>query len=1455
MTNRLQETSSRAPDSGPGDLVVVGIGASAGGLSAFQRLLDAMPPDTGTAFILVQHLDPTHQSMMVDLLSSHTSMTVLQAADGMPIVPDRVYVIPPGVYLSVRDRSLRLTEPRNRHGSRLPFDFLLHSLAAEFGPHAAGIVLSGTGADGSVGLRSLKDAGGLVIVQDPAEADYDGMPRSAIATGTVDQILPVARMPEALVRLRRSLPRARPVDDDATPPQDAPADWLTAIVGILHDQTLYDFTQYKRGTLQRRIERRMAMAEIATKDIGTYLERLRDDQGERDLLAKDLLINVTGFYRDPKVFDLLATEVIPGLVASHPAEDALRVWVAGCSTGEEVYSLAMLLMEQITATRQRVKLQIFASDVDPDAVATAREGHYPGTIEADVSSDRLARFFVREADGYRVTPELRATVVFTVQDLLSDPPFSRIDLISCRNLLIYLQPEAQAKAISLFHFALREGGLLLLGNAETIGHSDDRFEVVSDSGRLFRHVGRRRPGGGGFLMRPDGVTRAAQIGSGTVPSRLSALTELSQRLVVARHAPATTLVSPAHECLYTLGPIDTYLRVGAGQPTNDVLVMAREGVRARLRMAIDKAIAEDGPVSITGGRLRHNGETLAFRIDAEPVICDGETLLLICFLEERGSRTRRTRKADSVRSEREVELQEELDATRLELEGVVRDLERSVDTQKVIAEETLSINEEFQATNEELLTSKEELQSLNEELTALNSQLQETLERERTVSDDLQNILFSTDAATLFLDADLNIRFFTPTIQAHFHVIPGDIGRPIADLSSLNADRTLLDDAREVLGSHQPTEREIETRDGVWHIRRILPYRSRDESVGGVVVTFTDITELKQTAEALQKARRIAEQADLAKSRFLVAASHDLRQPLQALALIQGLLADTVKGEDEKKLVARLGQTSAAMTAMLDTLLDLNRIEAGVVRTEIGAIEVGAVFERLREEFTFLASAQGSVLRIVPCRQRIMSDPALLEQMLRNLLSNAVRYTAHGKILLGCRRRGQQLSIEVWDTGIGIPEHETQRISEEFFQIDNPARERGGGLGLGLSIVQRSAHLLGHKIEVRSKPGHGSVFAIVVSGASELAEGPAAPVPTSPGHAVDTGNAVVLIVEDDPDIRELLVQSLSSDVVRVVVTTSSDGALRAVREQAVRPDIIVTDYNLPNGMNGLRLANRAREMLGSRVPVIILTGDVSAESLAAIADEDVTRLSKPVKLEDLTQAVHRLLFQVGREARTPGSQALGRSEVSDSPIIYVVDDDSSVCREIGHTLESVGWTVETFPSAETFLAAFRPGRVACLLIDELLPGMDGMALLNHLAGVDDRLTKVMITGYGNVDMAVRAMKSGALDFIEKPIERSALIASVERALAQSVGGDKRLAVQREAEKVVSALTPRQREIFSLIVRGTPNKIIAADLQLSQRTVENHRAAIMKKTGAKTLPDLVRLSLSASRSQVADKGDS
>lgn len=1016
-------------------------------------------------------------------------------------------------------------------------------------------------------------------------------------------------------------------------------------------------------------------------------------------------------------------------------------------------------------------------------------------------------------------------------------------MISCRNLLIYLGIDAQARAISLFHFALRPGGVLLLGKAETAGYAKGQFEPIAKTERLYRQLGDTRPGDlGGLFQGADRTFARARQTASAAPSRQAALAELCKAQLLANFMPAAALVNAKHECLYLTGAIDTYLNVPVGHPTQDLLAMAPTSVRVQLRSAIRKAGLDNARVSLDGGHAERDGHTKRFKLEVQPVQSGEDRLFLVCFIEKLGNAGTAAHLPEPHDSGREAALERELEETKIELRSAILDLELSSEEQKAINEDALSVNEEFQSTNEELLTSKEELQSLNEELTALNSQLQETLERQRTTTDDLQNVLYSTDLATLFLDRDLRIRFFTPATKLLFNVLPGDVGRPLADLNSHTQNDELIADAREVLTGLAPIEQEIEAEDGLWFVRRILPYRTHDGGVEGVVVTFTDITERKHVAKALEEARQQADMANRAKSRFLAVASHDLRQPLQALSLLQGLLAKLVETDRAKSLVSRLDETLAAMAGMLNTLLDINQIEAGTLKVEKTVFPVNDILERLKAEFSYQAKAQGLDLIKVRSTLWVDSDPRLLEQMIRNMLANALKYTRQGKVLFGCRRGRDTVRIEIWDSGVGIPENQLSAIFDEYHQIDNAARERSRGLGLGLAIVKRLGDVMGHPVGVRSRPGRGSVFSIEASRPRTEARRhlPGRALIADPAEA-EARVGTILVVDDDPDIRELLQQLLEAEGHTVVAAVDGLEALELLARRVIEPDIVLSDFNLPGGMNGLELAAKARGALHRQVAVAILTGDISAATLRDIAQQACVHLSKPIKLHELTRLIQS--FLASPEAATQPARLVERQ--ADAPVVYLIDDDDAVRAAICGVLEDEKIAVESFHTAEAFLHAFKPGREGCLLVDAYLPGMGGLDLLHRLTAAGHRLPTMMITGHSDVSIAVQAIKAGASEFIEKPIARLDLLAAVSRALAQAHDATSSSAWRASAGVKIASLTARQHEILDRVLAGHPSKNIAADLGISQRTVESHRASIMRKTGAKSLPALARLALAAS----------
>lgn len=841
------------------DFPVVGIGASAGGLEALKQFFTAMPPDTGLAFVLVQHLDPDHESLMADLLAKYTAMPVNQAVDGLAVEPDHVYVIPPKHYLSISGGVLHLSPPTERRGMRMPIDHFLRSLAEDCAEKAICVILSGTGSDGSLGLREIKGHGGMTIVQEPSTAQYDGMPHSALATGLADCRLAVEAMPEAMMRyVHHSYARG---EIPAGAMEDDPSDELGAIIAVVRARTGHDFRHYKKGTLSRRIARRMSLATI--ENLQEYLELLRSTEDEVHKLVRDLLISVTSFFREPQAFETLVSVVVPTLVERADPDNPIRIWIPGCASGEEAYSLAMVMLDGIRRSGKQVGLQIFATDIDVEALDIARVGVYPVSAIAELPAEYQRQFFSREGDNVTVNKSVRETVVIAAQNLISDPPFSRLDFISCRNLLIYLDIAVQTRIIRLFHFALRDGGYLFLGNSETIGQRTDMFRTVSKKWRIYRRLAVPSDMRGADYYPVPGSTRAPTTPGTLERSRPSAGRRMSERVdgkLLQEYAPAAVLVDRAGEALYFRGDTDLYLEMPTGVATHDIVALARDGIRTALRSALQSARADKAPAEARRVLLRHPNGSRKVRIKVWRMDeLDGTCL--VCFAQEQEPvQPSKVRPGDEALVS---QLEYELKATREDLQTTIEEVETANEELKAANEEVMSMNEELQSTNEELETSKEELQSLNEELSTVNNQLLDKLHELEAANNDLANLLTSTDIATIFLDAKLQIRRYTPSATRMFALIDADIGRPIADVAQRFSNGVLTDECRQVLKDLKPFQEEVRGSDGHWFQLRVLPYRTIDNHIDGVVITFTDISAIKQAySEAQVRERQLRIIAD-----------------------------------------------------------------------------------------------------------------------------------------------------------------------------------------------------------------------------------------------------------------------------------------------------------------------------------------------------------------------------------------------------------------------------------------------------------------------------------------------------------------------------------------------------------------------------------------------------------------
>ncbi len=844
--------SSKASVSFP----IVGIGASAGGLEALELFLGHVPSGSGMAFVVVQHLDPTRKGIMPELLQRVTDMKVVQVKDRTRVRPDCVYVIPPNKDMSILHGVLHLLEPAAPRGLRLPIDSFLRSLAQDQQERSIGVILSGMGSDGTLGLRAIKEKAGVVLVQEPATAKFDGMPRSAIDAGLADIVAPVDELPGKIIAYLRRTPliaRTEVALEDKT--QSA----LEKAVILLRAHTGHDFSFYKRNTLYRRIERRMGIHQI--DKMAAYVRYLQENSQEMDLLFKELLIGVTSFFRDPAAWEQLRTEAIPSLLASRSPGQALRAWAPGCSTGEEAYSLAIVFkeaLEEIKPKRNFV-LQIFATDLDRDAIDSARQGLFPDNIAADVSPERLSRFFAKEQRGYRVRKEIREMVIFAPQNLIMDPPFTKLDLLSCRNLLIYLTQEMQKKLIPLFHYSLSPGGILFLGSAETIGGFTDLFAPLSSRSRLFRRTGstlRPEP-----LEFPPAFSRALPSGPAERPVAKPPLSlqSLADQLVLQRYAPPAVLVNDKGDIFYVSGRTGKYLEPAAGKANWNLFVMAREGLRYELSSAFQKALRQDGCIALHGLKVGTNGgeqcvDVTVQRLE-EPGPLQGLVMIVFTDVPARARTPLQTPKPHA----HNAALEQELLQVRAEARAIHEEMQTSQEELRSANEELQSTNEELQSTNEELTTSKEEMQSMNEELQTLNTELQAKVDELSQASNDMKNLLESTDIATLFLDKELRVRRFTTQATKIINLIPGDVGRPITDLVSDLNYPTLAADVRDVLRLLVATEKAVSACDGRWFTLRIMPYRTLDDRIDGVVITFADITVAKTLEAKLRDKQTVLE--------------------------------------------------------------------------------------------------------------------------------------------------------------------------------------------------------------------------------------------------------------------------------------------------------------------------------------------------------------------------------------------------------------------------------------------------------------------------------------------------------------------------------------------------------------------------------------------------------------------
>ncbi len=855
----------------PATFPIIGIGASAGGLAAFEAFLRGMPASSGEeiALVLVQHLSPDHRSILSELIQRCTKMEVHEVVDNMAVEPGHVYIIPPNKDMALLGSKLQLFEAHSMRGLRLPIDFFFRSLAADQRDRAICIVLSGTGSDGTLGLRAVKGEGGMAMVQEPQSAEFDGMPANAIATGLADYVLEPGAMPEQLSAYVHQVFGTGLSRGLVTLPSSP--DVLAKICILLRAKTGHDFSQYKESTLIRRVQRRMALHQIESDS--DYLRFMRQNSGEANALFRDLLIGVTSFFRDPSAFGVLETAAIPRLFEDVLPDGPIRVWVCGCSTGEEAYSIAILIQEHLEKVQRSYRVQIFATDIDRQAIDQARTGVFPASIAPDITPERLKRFFTRDSGGlFRIHKAVRDLLVFSEQDVLRDPPFSRLGLISCRNLFIYLNAELQKRLIPLFHYALNPEGLLFLGNSETIGDNVRLFELLDRKAKLYL----RKPDVSGavrpslaFILPSSAAGGADAVSAREVshPPKLI-VRDVMQQALLRYFTQGAVLANASAEILYFHGRTGAYLEPAPGDATSNLLTMAREGLRHELTAAFHRAVTKKQPVRIGAVRVKTNGHSIEANIGILPVTLSGvPNLYLITFDEvpplPRGKKTSKS-VAGSKGAVRLTALERELRAKDEYIQTIIEEMETTNEELKSSNEEMQSINEEMQSSNEELETSKEELQSLNEELATVNAELQQKVSDLSRASNDMNNLLAGTGIGTLFVDHALRITRFTPAAVQIINLIPADIGRPLSHVvSNLVGYDRLAEQVQGVIETLVQVETEVQTKAGFWYILGIRPYRTLDNVIEGAVLTFVDVTDRKLAEQKLFEAERFRRASEI----------------------------------------------------------------------------------------------------------------------------------------------------------------------------------------------------------------------------------------------------------------------------------------------------------------------------------------------------------------------------------------------------------------------------------------------------------------------------------------------------------------------------------------------------------------------------------------------------------------
>jgi two-component system, chemotaxis family, CheB/CheR fusion protein len=1231
---------------------IVAIGASAGGLEAVTELLRCMPPNAGLAYVLIQHLDPSHASQLTEVLRRALALSVHEIGERMTVEADQVYVIPSNADVGFQDGLFTL-QPRTQEPKRLhlPIDAFFQALAADRGDRAIGVVLSGTGEDGSEGLKTIRAEGGITLVQSPETAKFAGMPDAAIRTGAVDFVLALPALAAELVRIGQH-PYLGPHPDvgpEPSQPETPATDGeLSKILGLLRHGTGVDFAEYKPASIQRRLARRMAVVKADT--LGDYARLLRDDEVEVKALFEDLLIHVSSFFRDPEVFDQLKRLVFPEILKNKRDGGTIRIWVAGCATGQEVYSIVIALVEFLAdADASHVPIQVFGTDLSDRALDVARAGLYAESAARVIGADRLQRFFTKaDAGGYRIAKAIRDRIAFVRHDMGHDPPFSKLDLVSCRNVLIYMAPPLQKQVIATFQFALAHPGFLLLGRSENVAAGSNLFAAVDQGNQIYaRTLTRSALRFARDVGAPVGQTLGAVAGPVDV-------VRLAEDVILQQYAPCGVVVNDRMEILQFRGRTAPYLEPSPGQPQHHLLRMAKKGLVADLSVALSQAREQGTIVQRRGVSLETDGTPGTCDLAVIPVARPPawpEHVFAVLFdpcateppLHEPATR------ADTADAG-VAHLNDELTATKAYLQSVLEHQQQSNDQLQSVNQELVSGNEELQSLNEELGTAKEELQSTNEEMSTLNEELHSRNAELDSVNSDLVNILASVEVPIVIVDGARRIRRFTPKARPILNLIASDIGRPIDDIRPNitidDLDRK-IETVIETLVIH---EEETVDRDGHWYRLQIRPYTNVAKRVDGAVLSIVDVDVLKRalgvaeaarddataTLEAAAAAQITAENANRTKDDFLATLSHELRTPLSSLLLQAQLLRrGNMDGDKLTRTAQAIERATKAQAQLIDDLLDVSRIVAGKLRLEHRPVDLAAVASAALDSVRPSAERKGLSIELESDGSpRVSGDPGRLQQVVLNLITNAIKFTppyGHVTILVGVD--GPMARIVVKDDGVGMEPDFLPLIFERFSQEHHGKPRTHAGLGLGLAIVQHLVDAHGGTIRADSAGrDRGATFTVLLPLMAADQPGPdeIEGTTTTDDSNLNLLGLKVLLVDDDLDTLQALAEMLGQ--MGVAVETASTVRDAMTRFQARRPSLLISDLSMPDE-GGYGLIGRIRALDAAH------GGDVPALALTALAQEEDRRsalragfdahVSKPVAIDRLVGAMTNLLGQRG----------------------------------------------------------------------------------------------------------------------------------------------------------------------------------------------------------------------------------